>query len=224
MRIATKEGEIALQRAGTGPAVMLLHGWEGRASDLAAFAPPLLKAGYTVLAMDLPAHGASTGRQSSIPQSARALCEVGETLGPLHAIIGHSMGSAILVEALYTGLAALRAVLISAPAYYESYARNFAVSAGLNTEGTEVMLRLLCEAIDADVSEISVPRRAPRLHQPALFIHSTDDPVIAIEESLISAAAWPGARHQRVEGLGHKRILADQAVVAATIEFVTTSC
>ncbi len=222
LRIATKEGEIALQRAGTGPAIMLLHGWEGRASDLAAFAPPLLKAGYTVLAMDLPAHGASAGQQSSVPQSARALHGVGEALGPLHAVIAHSMGSAILAEALYAGLAAQRAVLISAPAYYESYARNFAVTAGLDSDDTEMMLTLLCDAIDADVREISVPHHAPYLHQPALFIHSTDDPVIAIEDSLASASAWPGARHLRVEGLGHKRILADQAVVAATIKFVTT--
>lgn len=224
LRIATKEGEVALQRAGAGPAVMLLHGWEGRASDLAAFAPPLLKAGYSVLAMDLPAHGASAGQQSSIPQSARSLCEVGEALGPLHSVIAHSMGSAILTEALYAGLAAQRAVLISAPAYYESYARHFAVTAGLDTEGTEAMLKLLCDAIDADVSEISMPRHAPHLHQRALFIHSTDDLVIAIEDSLASTAAWPGARHLRVEGLGHKRILADQRVVAVAIEFVTNAC
>jgi pimeloyl-ACP methyl ester carboxylesterase len=113
-------------------------------------------------------------------------------------------------------------VLISTPAYYESYARNFAVTAGLDAEGTEMMITLLCDAIDADVREIAMPRHAPNLHQPALFIHSTDDRVIAIEDSLASAAAWPGARHMRVEGLGHKRILTDQAVVAATIEFVTT--
>lgn len=151
LRIATKEGEIALQRAGTGPAIMLLHGWEGRASDLAAFASPLLKAGYTVLAMDLPAHGASAGQYSSIPQSARALREA---LGSLYAVVAHSMGAAILTEALYAGLAVQRAVLISAPAYYESYARSFAATAGLDAEGTEVMLTLLYDAIDVDVHEI----------------------------------------------------------------------
>jgi len=81
-------------------------------NDLTAFASRLLKAGYTVLAMDLPAHGASAGQYSSIPQSARALREA---LGPLYAVIAHSMGAAILTEALYAGLAVQRAVLISAP-------------------------------------------------------------------------------------------------------------
>jgi len=55
---------------------------------------------------------------------------------------------------------------------------------------------------------------------PALFIHSTDDCVIAIEDSLDSATAWPGASHLRVEGQGHRRILVNPAVVAAAIEFV----
>jgi pimeloyl-ACP methyl ester carboxylesterase len=55
------------------------------------------------------------------------------------------------------------------------------------------------------------------------FIHSTDDPTIAIEDSLVSAKAWHGARHLRVDGLGHRRILAYPSVVAAAIEFVTTN-
>ena len=223
LHIATPEGEIALQRAGTGPTVLLLHGWEGQASDLAAFAPPLLATGHTVFAMDLPAHGDSAGHQSSIPQSARALRAVGEALGPLHAVIAHSVGSAVLAEALHAGLAAQRAVLISAPAYYELYARGFAAAAGLDAKGTEAMLALLGDAIGIDVRQVSLPSLAPQLRQLALFIHSADDRVVAIEDSLASAAAWPGACHLRVDGLGHRRILADPAVVAAAIEFITTS-
>jgi pimeloyl-ACP methyl ester carboxylesterase len=223
LRIATPEGEVALQRAGTGPAVLLLHGWEGQAADLAAFAPPLLEAGHAVFAMDLPAHGASARQHSSIPQAARALRAVGAALGPLHAVIAHSVGSAVLAEALHAGLAAQRAVLISAPAYYENYARGFAAAAGLDAAGTDAMLALLGDAMGVDVREISLPRRAPQLRQPALFIHSSDDRVVAIEDSLASAAAWPGARHLRVEGLGHRRVLADPTVVTAAIEFVTTT-
>jgi pimeloyl-ACP methyl ester carboxylesterase len=170
LHVATPEGEVALQWAGTGPAVLLLHGWEGQASDLAAFASPLLEAGFRVLALDLPAHGESAGRQTSIPQSARALRAVGEAIGPLHAVIAHSIGAAVLVEALHAGTAAQRVALISAPAYYERHARLFAAAAGLDGEGT--------------------------------------------------AAVWPGALHLRVERLGHRRILADSAVVAAALEFV----
>ncbi len=223
LRVDTPEGEVALVRAGAGPAILLLHGWEGQASDLAAFAPPLIEAGYSVLFMDLPAHGASAGRQTSIPSSARALRAVGEALGPLHAVIAHSVGAAVAAEALYAGLDASRVVLVAAPASYERYARGFAAAARLDAAGTEAMLALLHEWIGVDVREVSMPGRAPDLRQPALFVHSADDRIVSIEDSFASAAAWPGARHVRVEGLGHRRILVDPAVVRAAVEFLTTA-
>lgn len=220
LRIATPEGELALQRAGTGPLVLLLHGWEGQASDMAVFVAPLRHAGFGVLAMDLPAHGASAGQQMSIPQAARALIAVGKALGPLHSAIAHSIGTGVLAEALHAGLSVRRAVLIASPGHYERFARGFADAAGLDTHATEAMLGALQKMIGRDVRDISLPRRAPHLVQPALFIHSSDDRIAAVEDSLASAAAWPGARHIRADGLGHRRILSDPAVVAATIAFV----
>ena len=40
---------------GSGPTVLLVHGWEGRGSQLSAFAPALVKAGFRVVAVDMPA-------------------------------------------------------------------------------------------------------------------------------------------------------------------------
>ena len=221
LRIDTPQGEIALTQAGSGPSVLPLHGWEGQASDLAAFVAPLPMAGRSVLAMDLPAHGRSAGRRMSIPQAAVALHAVGDAIGPLGAVIAHSMGSPIVVEALCDGLDAERVVLIASPAHYERYVRGFAAAAGLAANGAEAMLTHLRQAIGQNVRDISLSRRAPSLAQRALFIHSTDDRTVPIEDSIESAAAWPSARHWRVEGLGRRRILSDPGVVAEAIAFVT---
>ncbi len=219
-RIPTSEGEIAIQRAGEGPLVLLLHGWEGQSSDLAGFVEPLLRSRHTVVAMDLPAHGDSSGRETSIPQSARALRAVGEVLGPLRAVIAHSIGTAVAVEAMYAGMSIERAALIAAPAHYERYVRLFAAAAGLDDAGTELFLERLRETVGVDISEISLPRRAPHLHQRALFVHSADDRVISIEDSRSGASVWAGALHVPVDGLGHRRILADAAVIAAVVRLV----
>ena len=53
--------KIATYWWGEGPVVLCLHGWEGRGSQMGAFAAPLVNAGYTAVAMDLPAHGNSSG-------------------------------------------------------------------------------------------------------------------------------------------------------------------
>jgi pimeloyl-ACP methyl ester carboxylesterase len=222
LHVDTPSGRVALQRLGQGPAVLLLHGWEGQAADLAAFAAPLLTAGFQVLAMDLPAHGDSEGRQTSIPHSARALCAVGGALGPMRAVIAHSVGSAVLAEALHAGLQAERAVLIAAPAHYASYASQVGALAGLDAAGIARLLDLLSEPLGIDIHEVSLPRRAASLAQPALFIHSADDRIVAIADSEASAAAWPGARHLRLDGLGHRRILQEPAVVAEALQFISS--
>jgi pimeloyl-ACP methyl ester carboxylesterase len=188
--------------------------------DWAALAPALLDAGCSVVAMHLPAHGESAGRHTSIPQSARALCAVGAAVGPLQGAIAHSVGSAVLGEALHVGLQVQRVVMIAAPARYEHYARGMAAAAGLDAQGTAQMLAELSRLIGVDVREITLPRRAPLRREAALFIHSSDDRVVAIEDSLATAATWPGAQHQRVEGLGHRRILGDPGVIAAALAFV----
>src|SRR5262245_22720923 len=52
------DGRLAGWKWGTGPTVLLVHGWGGRSSQLGAFVTALVRAGYSALAFDAPAHGA----------------------------------------------------------------------------------------------------------------------------------------------------------------------
>jgi len=184
---------------------------------MSAFALPLRDAGMQVIAMDMPAHGQSEGTQTSIPQAAIALEAVGQTLGPLHAVVAHSIGCAVLCEAMHAGLQVSRAVLIGGPAYFDKYVRVAGRVMGLNQEGVERMLELLNQRLGISPQEVSVPARAAFFTQPAMFIHSDDDQVVPIEDSLTNVLAWKGSEHMRVNGLGHRRILRDPAVVEATV-------
>ncbi|MET0210801.1 MAG: alpha/beta fold hydrolase [Burkholderiaceae bacterium] len=219
--VPTPAGTVALHTVGEGPRVLVLHGWEGQASDMSAFVAPLLGAGMQVIAMDLPAHGASEGRQTSIPQAAVALKAVGEQLGPLHAVIAHSLGCPVLCEAMHAGLDVRRAVLVSGPANFDAYVLAAGSAMGLDAPGANRMLALLTERLGISPREVSVPARAVGFTQPALFIHSADDAVVPFAESVANAAAWKGAQHLRVEGLGHRRILRDASVIAAAVAHVT---
>jgi len=220
--IDTPEGKVAARRAGAGPTVVLVHGWEGRASDLAAFAPPLLDAGYRVVAIDLPAHGLSEAKRTSIPQSADALFWVQQFLGPLHAAIAHSVGTAVVVEAMAAGMQIGRVALISAPARYVDYVFAFAAQAGLDHAQTEQMIVALKD-MRVDVRAVATPLHARQMRQPALFVHSADDRVVAVKDGRENASAWPGALFMQVENLGHRRILQSPEVVIAVTAFVRTN-
>ncbi len=220
-RIDSPSGPLAVAEWGDGPAVLLLHGWDGKASDLAAFAQPLLAAGRKVIAVNLPAHGESAGERTSIPGSARAIVAAQEAIGPLQAVVAHSIATAVIVEAAALGLPVQRLALISAPARYAMYAKGFAAQAGLSAEQTEAMLLALRD-MGVDVHAISTPRRAASLHQPVLFVHSADDRVVSIADAEASYAKWAGpAQFLRLESLGHRRLLQAPEVVAAVTAFVT---
>lgn len=221
--IDSPSGPLAAAEWGEGPAVLLLHGWDGKASDLAAFAPPLLAAGCKVIALNLPAHGESAGERTSIPGSARALVAAQDAMGPLQAVVAHSIGTAVTVEAVALGLPVQRLALISAPARYAMYAKGFAAQAGLSPAQTEAMLQVLRDQ-GVDVHSISTPRRAATLRQPVLFAHSADDRVVPIADAEASHSKWAGpAEFLRLDGLGHRRILQAPEVVAAVTAFVTTA-
>ena len=80
-----------------------------------AMARELSQAGFSVVAYDAPAHGASTGRITAAPEMARVMSEVASRLGGLHGVVGHSIGGAATLLAVRGGLSLERAVLLAPP-------------------------------------------------------------------------------------------------------------
>lgn len=213
---ATPYGAVAGWVHGSGPAVLLVHGWSGSHADLGAFVNPLAAAGRRVVSIDLPAHGRSEGKTASIPDLARAILAVAEELGPLSGVIAHSVGCAAVGMALKQGLGAPRTVLVAPPARYAHFARAFARQAGVDPEELLVALRNR----DIDIDSVDFPAMAPQLKSQALIIHSKDDQVVPFANGKALAGAWPGSAFMERDGLGHGRILADGEVIAASVSFM----
>src|SRR5262245_30745683 len=57
---------------GAGPAVLLVHGWGGRGTQLGAFVEPLVADGFSVVAFDAPGHGESERGTVTIPEMVMA--------------------------------------------------------------------------------------------------------------------------------------------------------
>lgn len=212
-------GKLVSRQVGVGPSVLLVHGWESRSSDLTAFIPGLLDAGYRVITCDLPAHGESDGVTSSIPTCTAALLKLQNTIGPVHAVIAHSVGCAITVEAIAQGFKAERLVLIAPPARYIDYAVGFGMQSGLQPDQINTMIALL-KTQGVDVAAMSVPKTVAEFQHPALILHSNDDRVVPVALGLEVARAWRGSRIVRFDGLGHRRILKSLDVIQETLSFL----
>ena len=63
-------------------------------------------------------------------------------------------------------------------------------------------------------------RIAPRLRAGALVIHDRQDTQVPWQQGAALAQHWPGARLLTTRGLGHGRILEDDQVARAAVDFI----
>jgi pimeloyl-ACP methyl ester carboxylesterase len=218
VRVSGRRGDVAIWQWGTGPRVLLVHGWGGNAARLRHFVTPLLEAGFGVTAFDAPAHGASGGRFATLPDFVETIRLVARLTSPV-ALIGHSMGGSACALALKTGLAADAAVLLSPPADPLRYALRFARYLRLQNAAVTAMRRRLEAGYGAPLADLCVTTGGgPSV--PMLVIHDEGDARVPIRDGRAIAASWPMARLVATRGLGHHRILRDPRVVAAGVAFV----
>ena len=210
--------------AGAGPAVLLVHGWGDHAARLGAFISPLVDSGHRVIGVDLPAHGASPGRQTNIFEGARAITAAATHVGGVDAIVAHSLGGAETIVALERGLR-VRAVALVASAVrltnaIEPFARMFALPPGAVTGLQREIERRFGQGV---WEELAADRAARSLDAPALVVHDRDDPQVPFADGERLAAAWPTATLHVTDGLKHHRVLRDPGVVTAVTDFLTTA-
>jgi pimeloyl-ACP methyl ester carboxylesterase len=209
---------IAAWEWGEGPVVAFVQGWYGWGGQLAAFAPPLLAAGFKVLTFDAPGHGESGGRRSSIVHFARVL-RASHPEGP-RAVIAHSLGAAAAALAMAEGLGVGRAVFVGATAGPRDWTIQFARGFGI-AEGAMARLRRRTERrLGRRWEDFDVVALARRRAEPLLVIHDRDDPEVPWSDGAAIAEAWPGARLVTTAGLGHRRILRDDQVVRSAVAFI----
>ena len=206
--------------AGGGPTIVLVHGWNGTSGDLSAFIAPLRDTGRRVVAIDLPAHGRSSGRFSDLPGAVDAVDAVLRREPNVEAVIAHSFGVPATVLAAARGAPLPRAVLISGPTAVEPYLQRFAQVLGASEATRAALQRRLRVLLErARLSSVELTGVAPRLETRALIIHDRSDREVPFLSAQALHRAWAGSELMATEGLGHRRLLADPAVVEKAVRF-----
>jgi len=197
---------------GVGPAILLVHGWGGSASQFNALGTELVDAGYRVVALDMPGHGRSTGSVTSFLHFARAIEQAQRLVGPLEGVVAHSLGAAGVQVALWRGLRVPRVVFLAPFAHIDTFIERFAEACHLDQATTEGMVRDGERWLGVSFEEIAPLRLAQQLDTPLLILHSDNDRMTPLDESRQLAGAWRGSQHHVLAGLGHNRLLRDAGV------------
>lgn len=210
-----------------GPTVVLMHGWGGHAGQMHAFVEPFRTAGFRVVALDAPAHGASSasrhgGRRVTFFEFAEALQAVASRESNLAGIVAHSGGCTAVSLALRAGWNAPADLVFISPFVQPAAAvRGFAHAIGANDQvvarfsaGAERWLGHPWSYLD--IAALDDGHKQRRL----LVVHDEDDKEVPLAQARRLAARWPSSRLMVTRGLGHRRLLRDAGVVESVLAFL----
>jgi len=214
-------GELTAAIWGNGDdKVLLVHGWESRATHMYKLVESLVKNGFQVVALDAPRHGQSGGEKANLVAFAEAILAVEVELGPFVAAAGHSLGGAALTYAMELGTQINCCALISSPACILDVLTGFARFMGLPAKAQQLFISYIERETGVPVSELDMGQILARKKVKTLLVHSQDDTEIPVQALNKIHSAWPESEICIVENLGHRKIIRDSDVVELVQLFV----
>ncbi|WP_371267318.1 alpha/beta hydrolase [Flavobacterium sp.] len=201
--------------------VLLAHGWESNAARWEPLFPFLQKAGYTILALDAPAHGLSSGKEFTVLGYAHFIQTVFQKYEP-QILIGHSAGglTSLYFQHHYQFTSLQKMVLLGSPSDLEIIIRNYANLLGLNNRVIQLMHQYFMKRFNINPIDFSGKKFASSLSIPGMLSHDIDDNSVKFEESKKIESSWKNVQFIQTKGLGHS--MHDEALYQQIEKFLLT--
>lgn len=184
--------------------ILLVHGWESNAARWQKTLPHLQKTGSTIIAIDAPAHGQSSGKEFNIPLYAEFISKVVEKHHP-SIIIGHSIGGAACVyhQYLFPETSIQKMVVLGAPSDLQTLINNYIAMLSLNKKMIPLLEHRFITRFNFKLDDFSAKKFASNFTVKGLIAHDTNDTVVAFEEGEKIASTWKNSQFIATNGLGH---------------------
>jgi len=221
--LVTDNEQIAIYHWGQGKQrILVLPGWNSRASHFKNYIEQLNSMGYRVTGIDPVGHGHSSGDRTNLRQYLKVIHDVNDTYGPFEAVIGHSFGGFCIPFALNKFKIANKAILLATPNnlmwLFDRFVRILDTPSSVRIQmqqRTEQLLGPDCW------QEYDIPAQVQRLyHIPTLIVHDEHDVDVPLELARENHAAWPESSLLVTSKLGHHRVLRHPSAVKSVIEFI----
>lgn len=220
--VLVKSKKIQCYRWGEGPVVLVLHGWAGRATQFRKFIEVLTQSGYQVVGLDGPAHGRSEGSSTDIFEFEEALKKIWDIIGIPRAVIAHSFGGAAVLFAAMNGLAVPKLINIASPTVGDKIIYTYLKTIGATWKTGDYFKSYVKKKSGKTFDEFTSVYFIQHLRQETelLLVHDTDDEEVTIDQAQEMLKLYPRAVLFQTSGLGHTRILRDDAVIQRCVTFV----
>lgn len=204
---------------GSGPSVLLVHGWGARGIKLAPLINPLTQSGYSVFTYDSIAHGESEGDTTNFFEIIESVNAVFDHIGGADFVIGHSMGAAAAVNLRSINNKNMKLVLIAPLFDLQGMIYAAGKASGLHFPLYKKIIGKIEKKFGKTLQDVSPMTIAKNITAPVLIFHDEDDMTVPVEHGELFAGELANARLVKTSGLGHNQILESRALMEKTLKF-----
>jgi pimeloyl-ACP methyl ester carboxylesterase len=234
VHVDTAHGNVAAWRVGTGPAVLLVHGWRDSARLWDPLMSELLARGRSFVAFDLPGHGFSEGDRCLSVEVPDAVSAVAAALGPIDAAVAHSFACEGTALAVAEGVPVERLVLIAPPVAYRSPGdtagdapdagrqrwRRIAAELGFDPAVGDVAIETYVASLGPFRSKWKLTDGLAGLPTDVLLLASVDDERFDVGSARALVADLSRCAFVGLAGLDHRASARDTTAIDAIVRFL----
>ncbi|MGO4818175.1 alpha/beta fold hydrolase [Flavobacterium sp. W22_SRS_FP1] len=189
---------------GNNTVILLVHGWESNASRWEKILPYLQESGSTIIAIDAPAHGLSSGKEFNIPQYAEFIHVLFQKFQPTH-LIGHSLGAktCLYYQSVYQNSDLQKIVVLGSPSDFNIILNNYIALLSLNSIVSKGLSDHYLKSFDLKLEHFSGKLFVSKIKTKGFIAHDTDDTVVLFAEAKKIASTWKNSILIETNGLGH---------------------
>jgi hypothetical protein len=213
--IHVHDKDIRCWKWGQGPGILFVHGWNGRGVNFAYFFKSIIDTGFSVITYDAPAHGESEGQVTNyfeLSDTVRSFLNPSRGLN-IQSIIAYSIGGSATINCISKDNPTVDTVLIAPALKLKELLFN-----AFNYHGVpEVVYRNLVADMERyygyDVHQDNPDVLVKSISSKMLIVHDKGDRTIPYTDSKTLSDNTDNFYLHTTEGLGHKQILKDNAVI-----------
>ena len=190
---------------GNETVILLIHGWESNSSRWKKMLPYLKKSGSTIIAIDGPAQGLSSGKEFTVPKYAEFIDIAAKKYKPNY-IIGHSMGgqTSLYYQYKYQNPSVQKMVILGAPSDFTIILKNFTTLLSLNNKVRKALENKYTTFLNQNLDQFSSKEFVSKIDAKGFLAHDIEDTVVLIEEGEKIVESWKDVQFIATKGLGHK--------------------
>jgi hypothetical protein len=124
-------------------------------------------------------------------------------------------------HALYEGATAEKLITIGSPVTMTSVLEGFGSQLNASPRTVDGVKQAIERLAKRDIDTFSLSHTLAGSPVTGLIVHDEDDRDVAGSQAQLLQQAWPRSRLYITKGLGHRRILRDEATIARIVAFIT---